>query len=325
MQIAIIGAGISGAAAARALVEAGHDVTLFDKGRRVGGRASTREADGGRYRFDHGAQYFTARSTAFRSETERWIRAGVAAKWDARIGVAGGGTVRAKDDDTERFVGVPGMNAIVEALAAPVRNVRCGVRVESVVREGARWALLADDTPLATADAVLVTAPAPQAAALVASAPALREVCDAARMAPCWAVMAAFDAALPIATDGLFIEDPALRWAARDASKPGRDGVETWVIHASDAWSAEHLERDPEEVRDALLAAFFDATGARPVTPRYARAHRWRYATPLAEDGPGCVVDGTLAIAGDWLAGARVEGAYLSGLEAARRIVEARA
>ena len=42
MKIAVIGAGIAGLACAEALAAKGSDVTLFDKGRRAGGRMSTR-------------------------------------------------------------------------------------------------------------------------------------------------------------------------------------------------------------------------------------------------------------------------------------------
>ncbi|MEQ8279929.1 MAG: FAD-dependent oxidoreductase [Deltaproteobacteria bacterium] len=322
MRISIIGAGIAGATAARALVDAGHDVTLLDKGRRVAGRVSTRAADGGRYHFDHGAQYFTARSAAFRDQTERWIGAGVAAPWLGRIGVAAGGVVRAKDDTTQRFVGIPGMNAIVEDLVSQVPSVRCGVRIEGLREVGSKWVPVTDQgESLAPADFVLVTAPAPQAAKLVPS-DTLKRICSGAKMAPCWAVMAAFDAALPIDCDGIFFDGGPLRWAARNSSKPGRDGSEAWVLHASDDWSQRMLEADADAIEIALLDAFFTATGTKPRAPQYVRAHRWRYATPLDEDGPRFVVDGSVGIAGDWLAGARVEGAYLAGRDAARGILE---
>jgi predicted NAD/FAD-dependent oxidoreductase len=49
----VIGGGISGLACAGVLCDAGFRITVFDKGRGVGGRTSTRrESD---WRFDHGA------------------------------------------------------------------------------------------------------------------------------------------------------------------------------------------------------------------------------------------------------------------------------
>src|SRR6266567_6621690 len=54
-EIAIIGAGISGLAAAHVLRDAGHAVTIFEASGEVGGRAATRRRDG--FTYDPGAQY----------------------------------------------------------------------------------------------------------------------------------------------------------------------------------------------------------------------------------------------------------------------------
>ena len=40
-----------------------------------------------------------------------------------------------------------------------------------------------------------------------------------------------------------FVADERLAWCARNASKPGRSG-RTWVVHASPAWTREHLDAD---------------------------------------------------------------------------------
>nr|MDJ0929273.1 NAD(P)-binding protein [Gammaproteobacteria bacterium] len=57
--IAIIGAGLSGLVLATRLSEHA-TVTVFDKSPRVSGRMATRRAPP--YEFDHGTQFFTARS-----------------------------------------------------------------------------------------------------------------------------------------------------------------------------------------------------------------------------------------------------------------------
>ena len=58
-------------------------------------------------------------------------------------------------------------------------------------------------------------------------------------------------------------------------------------------------------------------------TPRYAAAHRWRYArviTAADADAPRISASGRIALAGDWLAGARIEDAWLSGRMAIERL-----
>ena len=62
-KIAIIGAGISGLTVAKELSKL-NEVTIFDKSRGVGGRMATKRIDD--YHFDHGAQFFTAKSQEFK-------------------------------------------------------------------------------------------------------------------------------------------------------------------------------------------------------------------------------------------------------------------
>ena len=81
-NIAIIGAGMSGLVAAHALKDHAH-VTVFEKARGVSGRMSTRYADP--FQFDHGAQYFTARSEDFRQFLAPFMAQGVVAEWQPKL------------------------------------------------------------------------------------------------------------------------------------------------------------------------------------------------------------------------------------------------
>ncbi|NJK90039.1 MAG: FAD-dependent oxidoreductase [Myxococcales bacterium] len=127
MKVAIVGGGIAGLTAARRLVDAGLDCRVFDRGRSVGGRASTRRADDGGLQFDHGAQYFTARDPRFVAQVEAWRSRGVIETWNGRFGVANNGTLEPKEENPVRYVGVPSMDTIARDLAD-------GLSIESEVR-----------------------------------------------------------------------------------------------------------------------------------------------------------------------------------------------
>ena len=121
-HIAVLGAGISGTIAARTLRDRGFDVTLFDKSRGLGGRMATRRGDPG-ISFDHGAQYFTARDPHFQRYVQSWIEQGIVAEWTGAIAEIDASEptppqARAKIDQPQRFVAVPGMTAIARHLAA---------------------------------------------------------------------------------------------------------------------------------------------------------------------------------------------------------------
>ena len=302
MQIAIVGAGMAGLSCATRLAALGHDVALFDKGRGPGGRMATRrvEADGTMLRFDHGAQYFTARDPRFVEQVARWEREGVVARWDA----AG----------ADAWVGTPAMNAPIKAMAGR-HDVQFGTRIEQLLRDGDGWQLDGEGAPDRRFDAVVVALPAEQAGPLLQPhASVMGDLADATSSAPCWTVMAAFEQRLPSEQDSIR-HHGAIGWAARNNAKPGRGSAECWVVQASPDWSRTHLEDEATAVETALLDQLADAIGA-PLPPRLAiSAHRWRFARSGAA-GEEALWDAQqrIGVCGDWLIGPRVEAAYLSGL-----------
>ena len=332
MQIALIGAGLSGLTCARTLQARGHHVTVYEKSRGVSGRMSTRRTEFGG--FDHGAQYFTVTTKKFRQEADRWIKAGWAAPWLGKLIQLQDGQITAASKSSNaksRYVGVPGMRSIGEQLAEGL-DVRTEQRVEAIERFGEQWILKvdADTVPIAATagpfDAVVLAIPADQAEPFLTADTTMATQARAARLAPCWTLMLAFQQSLELGFDGAWVNGSRLGWLAQDASKPGRRAGEHWVCNATAAWSIEHLEDDAERVREKLLKAFHKATGTQ-VQPVHAAVHRWRYAQatePLARD---CLwnADLRLGACGDWfsagLAGAgRIENAYLSGAALAKLI-----
>jgi len=62
-DLLVLGSGIAGLAAAGLARNDDKSVLVIDKGRRLGGRVSTRRQDG--FVFNHGAQFVTAKGTEF--------------------------------------------------------------------------------------------------------------------------------------------------------------------------------------------------------------------------------------------------------------------
>lgn len=306
-EVVIVGAGVAGTACARVLHEAGVACQVVEKARGVGGRMATRRTP--QAQFDHGAKHFRVEGDEFRAAVEGWQLAGVVAEWRPRgpngVEVLPGG----------RMVGVPGMSQVPRHLAEGI-PVRLATRVTALVAAEGGWGLAGEDGELlAQAPTVLVTAPAPQAAALLAGVPELAAAAQAVPFAPRWALLAAFAAPLPAAFDAYKGDGGILGWVAREAAKPGRPATEAWVAHATPEWSAAHLEEEPERVAPTLLEALGELF-PQPLPPTsYLAAHRWRFARPVAPLGQPFLWDPRhrLGAAGDWCLGRGVEAAYLSG------------
>lgn len=327
--IAVIGAGLAGLSCAQTLLQAGHTVHVFDKARGPSGRMSTRRAedDNGPWQCDHGAQYFTARDPAFRAEVARWQQAGVAALWDARLASFDGTAWSTPATPLERFVGTPRMTTpaawLVQHLGAPAL-AQWQTTVQRMDHSEGGWSITSAEHGLHSPrySAVLLAVPAPQAVPLLAPvSPAGAALAASARMRGSWAVMLCYANPVALPWEGAFINTGPLRWVARDSSKPGRTGQETWLLHASPEWSEAHIEDNAEAVTTTLLTAFAALGGP---TPLAATAHRWRYADtePALTQGSWWDAQMRLGLCGDWLHGGKVEGAWLSGRALAQQVLK---
>ncbi len=325
----VVGAGVAGALLARTLADHGEPVIAFDKGRGPGGRLSTRRGDGGSW--DHGAPAFVADDPHLARHVASWAQDGVVERFagpflSATRG-ADGWTLSPREVRGAAWVGVPGMNAVVRHLLDAV-DARFCVEVAGLRRvgagPGAAWEVTdAAGEVVGVAERVAVCAPAPQAAALLrsaegATAGALVAALDAVRMAPEWVVLASFAPAVPVDAGHVRVEGGAL--AALTRSRRG-GGADRWVLRATPAWSAQHLEATREEVAAALVAEACAVLGAAP--PISAVAHRWRFSRVEAPVGQPCgwsPEDG-LGAAGDAWLGDKVVHAWRSGAALAGRLL----
>lgn len=336
-RVAIVGAGMAGAACARVLVDAGLLVQVFDKSRGVGGRLATRRVDhtgddGVRrmVRFDHGAPAFSARGPEFLRFVEQAARDGLLRRWQPKLAPAG----HAPLETPTLWVPAPDMPALCRALLTGV-PLRTECRIDALRRTVGGWRLDSEGAAVAEGfDAVVVAIPAPQAALLLdPHEPDWARRAVALPMLPDWTLLGLTDD-LPAAADR--DDDWSLGWPAsgalasvvRNDARPGRQrvpGLAQWVVHATAAWSQMHIDWPDSEVQLVLqqeLAAWL----GRPLHWRYVAVHRWRYAsvpraTPTADR---CGWDGAAAIGvcGDALGGAGVEGAWSSGRALADKLID---
>ncbi|WP_213875274.1 FAD-dependent oxidoreductase [Pseudomonas sp. dw_358] len=320
--IAIIGTGIAGLAAAQALHKAGHSVQLFEKSRGPGGRMSSKRSEVGS--LDMGAQYFTARDRRFVNQVQQWQAAGCVGEWTPLLYNSNSGVLSPSPDEQIRWVGTPRMSAIGREMLGEL-PVEYACRITEVFRGTQHWHLQdADGRNFGPFSHVIIAVPAPQATALLATVPKLAAAAAGVQMDPTWAVAVAFDAPLQTAMQGCFVQDSPLDWVARDRSKPGRDTTrDTWVLHATSTWSRQHIDLPKEQVIEHLHGAFAELLDCTMPAPSFTLAHRWLYARPVGGREWNTLADVDLGVyvCGDWCLSGRVEGAWISGSEAARKLI----
>ncbi|MGF1667463.1 MAG: NAD(P)/FAD-dependent oxidoreductase [Acidimicrobiia bacterium] len=309
MRVVVIGAGMTGLTAARLLTGSGHQVSVLDKGRALGGRMATKRI--GDARFDHGAQHFSARSPEFAETVDRLIADGAAKVWFESH------SITEPDRGVEpRHVGSPSMRSVCEQLAQGL-DVRVGVTVTGIRRQDGNVLVDTADGPL-IADACVITAPLPQTLTLVGDLMGdHRSRFESIVYDPCLAAMLILDGPAGLPDGHLALAEGPIAWMADNQHK-GVSPVPAVTVHASPEFSRQHLEQEPAEWLPVVVDAAAGHLGAKAVE---AHGHRWRYSIPTNPGTEGAIeVAPGIVVAGEALAGARVEGAFLSGLAAAQRL-----
>ena len=319
IKIAIIGTGMSALSVAHLLGEQA-DVTLFDKARGVSGRMSTRRAES--YRFDHGAQYFTARTEAFQSFIKPLIESGLIKRWNARYVKFDRGTVIERKNwtrDEPRYVGVPGMNNIAKKLAEGL-TIHLKTKITSLQRVKGAWHLLDEQgTVHRDYDWVISTVPSPQAVELLPASFKYHDEIRHIEMRPCFALMLGFSEKLALEFDAAHVMHADISWGAVNSSKPGRSGPWALVVHSSELYAKKHLFDGREAVIKHLSDETSSIIGHDVSRADFKAVHGWHFANNAKRDACSVFLDQDLNLAacGDWCQGGRVEGAFTSAVHLA--------
>ena len=321
--IVIVGAGMAGLSAARLLHEAGEEVIVLDKGLGVGGRMATRRIGSGR--FDHGAQFFTAREPEFQAQVARWVADGTAVPWAQGFADGTGGAV---EDGHPRYAGAVGMAGVAKSLAQGL-DVRLGEWVTAVRYAPMHWQLFTAERPELPlrAGALILTPPMPQTLALLdagqtSTGKFMRAHLESITFAPCLALLVLLEGPSQVpAPGGLQLMSEPVFWIGDNTQKGISPGASALTIHGGPEFSAANWAAKDEEVAEQLLHAAEPWLGTAVLEWQ---VKRWRYSlplTPVAERFSLLPGPAPLLFAGDAFGGPRVEGAVLSGLAAARELL----
>jgi renalase len=326
-DVLIVGAGIAGLTAAKHLRAAGRNVLILEKSRGLGGRAATRRWDG--MPVDHGAQFFTARSPAFKEQVQDWLDRGVCFEWARGLHRATEQGPRPPDGDNfPRYACREGMNSLGRDLAGPDPSfVLRESKVAAIQRHASTWEVRTEDGRIFQARALLMTPPPPQSASLLANAaPDAAKLLQAMTMAPCLALVVRY-ARRDFPWSGIQAPGhPVVSWIGHDTSKRPElhPDATVLVIHASPQFSENNFEGGESAIASKLLQSASKITDADLSAPSAFFLQRWRYALGSDNNGKAAHLfsDGApLVLAGDAIAGGKIEGARLSGQAAAQALL----
>jgi predicted NAD/FAD-dependent oxidoreductase len=338
--VAIIGAGMSGLAAAHRLRDAGYIVTLFEKNPDAGGRATTERREG--FIYDHGAQYIKKGAPAsVELITERfstpdlidiskpiWI-------FDGKGRIQEGDSLQNAEP---KWNYRSGLVKLAELMAAGL-DIRFATSIHHVQSTSAGWVLFsAANQPLGTFERLLITLPAPEASELMRAsqlnselAATIDAVLATARYNPLLSVMHGYRPT-PIARPYYALVNTdkahAISWLAWEHEKsPERAAAGTGLLIAQMApqYSQDHWETSDAEIADDVAQGVARLIDEPLPVPFFTAIRRWRYALPATKADADVLNAATLplglAFCGDAFVGGRVHLALEHGMMVAQQLI----
>ncbi|WP_372366331.1 NAD(P)/FAD-dependent oxidoreductase [Candidatus Uabimicrobium sp. HlEnr_7] len=309
----IIGAGISGLIAATQLQKAGKNTIVVDKARGVGGRMATRRF--AEATFDHGAQFFTVRSSEFANFIREAEKQNVVRKWcSGFLYGEKNNEVVLRDDGYPRYCGTKGMTSLAKMLSTDL-EIKLQEKIESANYNG-NWHV--HGTQEYVGKSVIMTAPIPQSLAILKDVDFDgREALTNIEYTPCFAIMVKMSAPSNIPQPGGIKNMSAdIEWIG-DNTQKGISSKPSITIHATADFTQKNWDSDFDEVANILLQ---QAQKWLNGDMDSYQVHRWRYCGPKNVYPHKCFTAKNLSLVmcGDAFAGPKVEGAFLSGIAAAQ-------
>lgn len=338
-DVLIVGAGMCGISLARELSrDSSIKWLMIDKAKSVGGRMATRRIDG--QKFDHGAQFFTARSAEFKNFVDGMIKAGVVREWTRGFNNLAPNPVL---DGHPRYSAINGMNQLPKRMieGLPSEQVIIGEKITGITCESSHWVLKSEAGKRWGARNIVLTMPAPQAADLLGALDDadftfnLRQKILGVDYDPCVAVMGFFQHLDFLGNDSAYqFTSGSIAFISDNGAKHVSPQRGALTIHLSAEASRLVYDLSEEEILNFTLQELrlkFPSSTIDP--PNYFQVHRWKFASPRSffaepflectrnEDVAGAgLASLRLFYAGEAFLKPTIEGAFLSGLAVAKKI-----
>lgn len=294
MKIAIIGAGLSGSHMYHLLKKDGHDVTLFEKSRGVGGRCSTRYLND--KLIDHGTPCFEAIDKRFEEFCDQKVQENILSKIE------------------KQYYPQSGINKLCSSLIDEIDLVK-NTKIVSCNFNDKKWNLK-DESGLDydNFDNLILTIPAPQVLLMDINIPAditnkLKNV-----QYDSIATLLIYSYSLQNIMNPKLIEDKGFKKIIDNSSKYDYKNFSSYVIHLAEKLTNEQNFQSKDEVKNFILEKVYRVSGINLEDDFHTISHLWRYAfvsNSLEED---FLFDEELSLGfcGDYFNGKDLEGAYLS-------------
>ncbi|MBD2462133.1 FAD-dependent oxidoreductase [Oscillatoria sp. FACHB-1407] len=337
IDIAVIGAGITGLVCARQLQQAGYQVVVLEKSRGLGGRVATRRLEG--TWADHGTRYLEPQGKWTEQLIQSLSDRGIVHLWTKQLYQYAEGEL-SPQEPRPCYVAKDGITAIAKELGAGL-TIQRQQRVIAITPNAGHWSLTfegsgVDPLPPLQVRAVVVAIPTPQALMLLEplSQEGLPEelltTLRSVEFDPCFSAIATYAPNRVAELENLpwrgvlFRDDADLSWVGLESSKQRTTQQSVVVVQSSAQFATKYLEAtDLQPIGQQLLTRAAETLLPWLDAPTVLQVHRWRYALTRTPLSTGCLATTNplpLVCGGDWCSSNNLESALKSGIATAHEM-----
>ena len=316
----IIGSGISGATIAN-LLSKKHSVDLFDKARGPGGRSSFKRLDKAKG-FDHGTQYISPKSPAFKKFIKGLIKKKVLKNWGGKHLFLH--KVKKEKKNHTKVIGSRGNNDISKYL---LKNINCHFQNElkKVEYKKNKWILSFANGPKKTYEKVILTCPFPQLSKLTKKFIQSPFMKKKIKMDANITVMIAIKKTNKNISS-YFFNDKVLGWAAKENSKKRfKSNQDLWTLQSTYDWANKKINKNRENLESnskILIDHFFKLTKIKKTKILFSLNHGWKFSSNSKPLNIKSYWNSSLGlgVCADWFVGPKLESGWISANDLYKKI-----
>ena len=318
IDFCVLGSGVAGSTIANILSKK-YSVHVFDKARGSGGRSSNKKFKKN-LSFDHGVQYISPKSKKFRKFTQKLLKKKIFKTWD---GNHLDFTFEKKSNNV-KYIGAKGNNALIKYQLKGIKQFFIS-QIIKIEYKKKIWIITLNDKSSYQFKGLILTCPFPQLKKIAKNYLDRKISSLKVQMQPNITVMVAFKNQKILPISSIKFDDETLAWAANENSKKRfKSNLNLWTLQASLEWSKKTINKykNNNSIMNQLISRFIKLTGFKKNKVIHKKIHGWKYSynykkTPFLSNWNKKY---QLGICGDWFNGPKVENAWISANDLAKKI-----
>ncbi len=318
LDFCIIGSGIAGSTIAN-LLSKKYSVHVFDKARGPGGRSSNKRFKHN-LSFDHGVQYISPKSKLFKKYINKLYRKKILKNWDDNHL----DFTFEKKSFSSKYIGRRANNDLVKYNLKNIKQSFASP-IERINFKKYFWEITMKNKSKHQFKSLIITCPFPQLKKLAKQYLDKKILKLKVQMQPNITVMIAFKNQKNLPISSIKFNDDILAWAANENSKKRfKSNINLWTLQATLKWSKKTINKykTDKSIMNQLISRFIKLSGFKKNKMIFKKIHGWKYSYNYEKTPYLSIWDKkiNLGVCGDWFNGPKVENAWLSANDLARKI-----